>query len=102
MNIYISNLDAAVKNEDLRKLFSAYGLLHSAEIATDAFTDQPRGFGYVEMPVAEQAQKAITSLHQSNFFGRTIGVEEAPPKPEHKGSYKVGNGGLPGYRFKKK
>jgi RNA recognition motif-containing protein len=92
MNIYISNLDSQFKDEDLKILFSSYGEVESAEIAKDVFTDQSRGFGYVEMPNEED---------KSEVKGLTVNVQEAQPKVVHKGSYKVGSGAVNVYRFKK-
>lgn len=101
MNIIISNLDAQLKNEDLRTLFSVYGEVDTAEIAIDAFTDRPRGFAYVEMPQDEEARAAIAALNGSEFAGQVITVKEAEPREIRKGSYKVGNGAVNVYRFKK-
>jgi RNA recognition motif-containing protein len=101
MNILISNLHTDVKDNDLRNLFTPHGEVTSAEIAMDAFTDRSRGFGYVEMPNEEEAQKAIAALNQSEVNGLNISVQQAKPKEVHKGSYKVGNGAINVYRFKK-
>jgi RNA recognition motif-containing protein len=101
MNIYISNLDAQLKNEDLKKLFATHGQVESVEIAIDAFTDLPRGFGHVEMPSADEARAAISALNQSELNGKVIEVKEVEPKDVRKGSYKVGNGAVNTYRFKK-
>jgi RNA recognition motif-containing protein len=101
MNIAVSNLNTRFTNEDLRNLFTPYGEVTSAHLAIDAFTDQSRGFGFVEMPKEDQARAALSALHQSELDGRTIGVTEAEPQPVHRGSYKVGNGAVNVYRFKK-
>ena len=50
MNIYISNLNFATKDESLRNLFAGYGDVSSANIITDRETGRSRGFGFVEMP----------------------------------------------------
>lgn len=102
MNILISNLSTDLKNDDLRNLFIPLGEVSSAEIAIDAFTDRSRGFGYVEMPNEEEAQKAIASLNNTELNGLLLSVEQASPKQVHKGSYRVGNGAVNIYRFKKK
>jgi RNA recognition motif-containing protein len=101
MNILISNLGAQVKGDDLRKLFTPFGEVETAEVAIDAFTDRSRGFGYVEMPSEEQARAAIASLHKTELEGNVITVEETAPKEVRKGSYKVGNGAVNIYRFRK-
>ena len=101
MNIYISNLDSSVNDENLKSLFSGYGEVKSAEIMHDLFTGEPRGFGFVEMEDDESALKAIHALNNSELQSLTISVKQAPPKQRHKGSYKVGNGAINVYRFKK-
>lgn len=101
MNIYISNLDSNLKDDDLKNLFSLHGDVTSAEVAIDAFTDQSRGFGYVEMADDESAQKAITALNNSEVSNRIVSVKAATPKENHKGSYRVGNGVVKEYRFRK-
>jgi len=101
MNIYISNLRSAIDNDELRQLFSPFGEVRSAEIVNDVFTRQSRGFGYVEMEDDEAAKKAIEILNKTEVQELIITVEEAPAKKEQKGSYKVGNSSVPGYRFRK-
>lgn len=101
MNIQVFNLDSQVSADQLKNLFSGYGEVSAAEIAMDAFTDQPRGFAFVEMPEEEQARMAIAALDQQELNGRAISVAEAAPRMAHKGSYKVGSGPVKQYRFKK-
>ena|SRR5215217_8838288 len=101
MNIYVANLSTELKNEDLKNLFAPHGEVVSAEIAIDGFTDQSRGFGYVEMPDEEEARAAIAALNQKEVNGVALKVQEAEPRETRKGSYKVGNGGINPYRFKK-
>ncbi len=101
MNILVSNLDTNLKNEDLLSLFAPFGEVSSAEIAIDSFTDKSRGFGYVEMPEDEQATAAITALNQKDMNGRKLEVKIAEPKQVLRGSYKVGDGAVNAYRFKK-
>jgi RNA recognition motif-containing protein len=100
MNIYISNLDSAIDNESLKKLFAPYGEVRSAQVVMDVFTGVSRGFGYVEM-ADEQAKAAIQKLDQTVVNSLTISVKEAPPVQDKKGSYKVGSGTVDPYRFKK-
>lgn len=101
MNIAITNLDTQLTASDLRNLFAAYGEVDKAEVAMDAFTDKSRGFGYVEMPSEEEARAALSALHQTELSGRVISVVEAEPQQVHRGSYKVGNGAVKVYRFRK-
>src|SRR3954467_3638736 len=101
MNIYIANLDTNFKDDDLKNLFAAHGEVTAAEVAIDGFTSQSRGFGYVEMADDEAAQRAIESLNNVEVSNRLITVKKASPRENHKGSYRVGNGVIKEYRFKR-
>ena len=80
MNIYVSNLSFAVKDEDLREFFAEYGEVTSAKVITDKFTNRSRGFAFVEMPDEAAGQKAIQELDGATVDGRTIMVNLARPK----------------------
>jgi RNA recognition motif-containing protein len=101
MNIYVANFDLQWKNEDLQHLFATYGVVQSAEVVMDAFTDKSRGFGYVEMPSDEEGSAAIAALNQKEVNGRLMNVQPAEPRQTRRGSYKVGQGGVNPYRFRK-
>jgi RNA recognition motif-containing protein len=96
MNIYISNLSFKVEDNDLEQLFKEYGEVSSAKVITDRYTGRSRGFGFVEMPDNEAAQKAINELHQAEYDGKVINVNEARPKedrPQRSGGGGYGGGG---------
>lgn len=82
MNIYVSNLSFNVQDEDLREFFAEYGEVASAKVITDKFTNRSRGFGFVEMPDEEAAQKAIAELDGGLVEGRAIKVMIAKPREE--------------------
>lgn len=100
MRIYIENLDGSIDNEKLSEIFSPYGEVKSAQVVKDVFTDVSRGFGYVEMN-DEAAKEAIKGLNQTTLNDLKLTVKEAPQVTERKGSYKVGNGAINAYRFRK-
>jgi hypothetical protein len=85
MNIYVGNVSWNVSNEDLQELFTPYGEVASAKIATDRQTGRSRGFGFVEMPNDEEAKAAISGLNQAEVDGRNIVVNESKPKEEGSG-----------------
>ncbi len=85
MNIFVSNLGYSVSTEDLNELFSSYGAVDSARVITDKFTQQSRGFGFVEMSDEDSALKAIKDLNGTMQDGRSIKVAEARPKEEKTG-----------------
>ena len=79
-NIYVGNLDFATSEDQLRALFATYGAVETVRIVTDRDTGQPRGFAFVEMTSAGQAQDAIRTLSGSIHGGRALLVNEARPK----------------------
>lgn len=82
MNIYVSNLSFKVDNESLKKHFTAFGEVSSANIITDKVTSRSRGFAFVEMPNDEEAQTAIKELNGTSIDGRSIQVNEARPRED--------------------
>lgn len=82
MNIFVGSLPFSIDEADLRESFEAYGTVDSVKIITDKFTGRSKGFGFVEMPNDEEAQKAIDELNGATVSGRTIVVNKSEPKPE--------------------
>ena len=82
MNIYVSNLSFAVRDEDLREYFAEYGEVSSAKVIMDKVSNRSRGFAFVEMPDDAAAQKAIQELDGAMVDGRSIKVNIAKPKEE--------------------
>jgi RNA recognition motif-containing protein len=80
MNIYVSNLSFAVRDEDLREFFAEYGEVSSAKVIMDKISNRSRGFAFVEMPDETAAQKAIQELNGATVDGRSIKVNVARPK----------------------
>ncbi len=91
MNIYVGNLSFDVKEENLQAAFESYGKVASATVVRDKYSGQSRGFGFVEMPDANEARTAIASLNGKELLGRQMNVNEARPRPDRKGS--GGSGG---------
>jgi RNA recognition motif-containing protein len=82
MNIYVGNLSYGVSEEELRKTFEEFGQVQSVTIIKNNQTGQSKGFGFVEMPASEDAQKAISALNGKELKGRNMTVNEARPRPE--------------------
>ncbi len=82
MNIYVGNLAYSVTDADLREAFGASGEVSSASVITDKFSGQSKGFGFVEMPNAAEANAAIRALNEKPLKGRNIRVNEAKPREE--------------------
>jgi RNA recognition motif-containing protein len=93
MNIYVGNLSFSVTETDLREAFAAYGQVATASIIKDKFSGESRGFGFVEMPTKEEAEKAITALNGKDLKGRTMTVNEAKPRTDRPRTTGGGGGG---------
>jgi len=96
MNIYVGNLSRDVTDEDLRQAFEAFGQVESINVIKDKFSGESRGFGFVEMPSKEEAQKAIDEMNGKYLSGRSINVSEARPRTEDRrgrGGGRRGGGG---------
>jgi cold-inducible RNA-binding protein len=93
MNIYVGNLSREVTEADLQEAFTAFGQVTSASIIRDKFSNEPRGFGFVEMPSREEAQAAITGLMGKELKGQSLNVSEARPRTERSGGRGGGGGG---------
>ena len=88
--IYVGGLPYAATEQELSNLFAAHGAVQSARIIMDKFTGKSKGFGFVEMATADEAQKAITALNATQLGGRTLTVNEARPQEPRSGG---GGGG---------
>lgn len=101
MNIYVGNLSWSMTDDDLMNLFTPFGAVTSAKILKDKMSGRSKGFGFVEMENAEEAQAAISNLNETEHGGRKIVVNESQPKPAGEGGYKkrsFGGGGGGGYK----
>jgi len=97
MNIYVGNLSRQTTEDDLRQAFEAFGQVESANIIKDKFSGESRGFGFVEMPSKDEAQKAIEEMNGKDLMGRAVNVNEARPKTNRSDS-RGGRGGFGGGR----
>ena len=97
MNIYVGNLSPDATGDDLRQAFEAFGQVTSANVITDKFSGESRGFGFVEMPSKEEATAAIAGMNGKDIKGKAVSVNEARPRVERPrgggGGYGGGGGG---------
>jgi RNA recognition motif-containing protein len=96
MNIYVGNLSSDVSDEELTNLFAEYGKVSSAKVIRDMFSQESRGFGFVEMPSQTEGQKAINELNTQELKGKKITVNEARPRRDNRGGRGRGGGGRGG------
>src|SRR5208282_585160 len=79
-NIFVGNLSFLATEEDVKKIFEAFGIVASVSIKKKSGKNS-RGFGFVGMPDDLQAQAAIAGLQDKEFMGRPLSVSEERPKP---------------------
>ncbi len=86
--LYVGNLPYAATEEQVKTHFSQAGTVKSVALIIDRATGRPKGFGFVEMATAEQAQTAISMFNGKDFMGRVITVNIAKPREERpRGSF---------------
>lgn len=77
MKLFVGRLPFELSQNELQELFEQFGKVKSATIITDRDTGRSKGFGFVEMADATEAQEAIKKLNESEVKGRAIVVSEA-------------------------
>jgi len=93
--LYVGGLSYSTTSETLREYFAQCGTVESASVITDKFSGQSRGFGFVEMATAEEAQRAISELNGKDLDGRKITVNVSNPRTPGSGGGR-GPGGMRG------
>jgi cold-inducible RNA-binding protein len=96
--LFVGGLSFSTSSERLREVFAAVGTVESATVVTDRDTGRSRGFGFVEMATAEEAQQAVSRLNGQDVDGRQIKVESAKPSDRSGGGPRRdsrGGGGRP-------
>ncbi len=83
--LYVGGISFQASESDLNDLFATIAQPVSAKIISDRETGRSRGFGFVEMPSEEDAQKAIDQLNGTEQWGRTISVSIAQEKRDNGG-----------------
>ena len=99
-NLYVGNLPHSTTEGELRSTFEAHGAVEKVSIVTDRETGRSRGFAFVEMTNAGEAEKATAALNGTDMGGRTLTINEAKPKTDRPrsgggdgGGRKFGGGG---------
>jgi RNA recognition motif-containing protein len=93
MNIYVGNLEREVTEDELRQAFEEFGQVSEARIIKDKYSGDSKGFGFVEMPSKDEAEKAIEEMNGKDLKGRSVNVNEARPKTDRGGRGGGGGGG---------
>ena len=98
-NLYVGNLPHSTTEPELRNLFEAHGAVEKVSLVTDRETGRSRGFAFVEMSDAGEAEKAIAALNGTELGGRALKINEAKPKTDRPGGGGRGFGGGGGRGF---
>jgi len=80
--LYVGNLPYSTTEDDLRSLFGQAGTVKSVSLITDRESGRSKGFGFVEMESADEAEQAISMLNGSDLNGRALTVNIARPREE--------------------
>lgn len=91
--LYVGNLSYDVSSSDLEAMLAPHGTVQSAEVIMDRATGRSKGFGFVEMDNASEAEAAIAALNGQESGGRTLTVNEAKPREPRSGGFGGGGGG---------
>ncbi len=91
-NLYVGNLPHSTTEAELREVFQPHGEIERVNIVTDRETGRARGFAFVEMTNAGEAEKAIAALNGTSLGGRTLTINEAKPKTDRPRSGPGGGG----------
>ena len=89
-NLFVGNLPHSTTEAELRSLFEPHGAIDRVSVVTDRETGRSRGFAFVEMKNADEADKAVAALNGTELEGRALKINEARPKER--------SGGRPGGR----
>jgi cold-inducible RNA-binding protein len=98
--LFVGNIPHSTTEAELRTLFEPHGAIAQVSIVTERDTGRSRGFAFVEMNDAAEAEKAIAALNGKELGGRALNINEARPKTEGGGGFRggrpPGGGGRPG------
>lgn len=83
--LYVGNLSFEATESDLFELFNGVGQVQNAEVVTYKHNQRSKGFAFVQMQTVEEAQRAVTELHDKDFLGRKLVVSGAK-STEHSNS----------------
>lgn len=76
-NLFVTGIHPRLTESDISRLFEKYGDVDNCSIMLDPHTKESRGFGFVNMVTAEQADAAKEGLQGEVIEGRTLSIEKA-------------------------
>jgi cold-inducible RNA-binding protein len=97
MKLFVAGLPNDFDETDLREMFELYGDIRSAKLITDRETGKSKGFGFIEMPNAVEAQETIEALNGAAIKGKKLSVQPAEDRPPGGGGRSDNRGGGSSY-----
>src|SRR6185369_14528525 len=91
--LYVGNLAFQTTSQELQSLFAEAGKVESASVVEDRMTGRSRGFAFVEMSTADEANSAIEQFNGKEVGGRALKVNEAKPRENRSGGGGFGGNG---------
>jgi cold-inducible RNA-binding protein len=92
--LYVGNLSFQASEQELQDWFSEAGFqVETITLIRDNYTNQLRGFGFVEIANDDDALRAIQEMNGKEFLGRALTVNEARPRREGGGGGRGRGGG---------
>lgn len=89
MQIHVANLHASLIEADVLRLFSRFGEVNTVRLMRDKLNNRSLGRAFVDMPVQQQAQQAIVSLHGDDVKGKKLAVSEVMYDPAPNASWNM-------------
>jgi RNA recognition motif-containing protein len=88
--LYVGNLSFDTTEDRIQQAFGEHGEVAEVKLMLDRETGRSRGFAFVTMATAEDAQKAMASMNGQSLDGRSLRVDEAEERRPREGG---GGGG---------
>ncbi|EMY61834.1 MULTISPECIES: RNA recognition motif domain-containing protein [Leptospira] len=82
--IYVGNLKFSLKEENIRQIFSVYGVIQDLKMIHDRETGNFRGFAFITYANPEEAEEAVTQMNGQPVDGRNLKVTFAEDKRKEK------------------
>ena len=107
MKLFVAGLPYDLYDDELMEIFEKFGTITSAKVAIDKETGKSRGFGFVDMPNADEAKEALEGLNDISLGTKPLVVKEADERSSgsggggSRGVYRGGNSGGGGGGYNK-
>ncbi|SHM65170.1 RNA recognition motif. (a.k.a. RRM, RBD, or RNP domain) [Chitinophaga jiangningensis] len=82
MNLFVGNLSDQTTEQQLSELFAPFGAVQSAKVIYDTYSGRSKGFAFIDMPDAAEAERAMRNLNETFLDRKAIVVNEARPRAD--------------------